>query len=84
MICAGYAETDKAARGVYRRSWPGDIKWSDVRNVSRREFEDLRRACPGAAATVGARCPPRQGVSGPGPQGSGLEVPRLQAELGGR
>ena len=24
-VCAGYAETNKTARGVYRRNWPGDM-----------------------------------------------------------
>eukprot|EP00959_Pyramimonas_sp_CCMP1952_P008626 180450-Pyramimonas_sp.AAC.1 len=52
--CAGCAETDEAARGVCRRNWLGFIGWSDVRNVARRELEDLLRACPGAVAVAGA------------------------------
>ena len=90
VICAGYAETDKEARAVYRRNWPGDIEWSDVCAVARQQLEDLRRACPGAVAAVCAYGPPCQGVSGLNKERTGLadprsalffEVPRLQAEV---
>eukprot|EP00972_Heterocapsa_arctica_P071859 10614964-Heterocapsa_arctica.AAC.1 len=61
---------------MYRANWPDSIEWPDVRLVTRRLLEDLRRAAPAATGVVRAGGSPCQGLSSINAMGQGLEDER--------
>eukprot|EP00972_Heterocapsa_arctica_P092784 13683657-Heterocapsa_arctica.AAC.1 len=76
VVIAAICEIDVTARKTYRANWPGSIEWPDIRQVTRRLLEDLRRAAPGATGFVRAGGTPCQGLSSVNAAGQGLEDER--------